>query len=333
MGSVIFGAGYWGETLKRGLEKYCGVRICAIIDNDKSKWGKKIDDVVISSPQLLLDMNFEKVFVCVWEEDKYSEIEMQLVSMGIPRKKIEIMITTREYIEAFIEDDLVDESIDRNNYIYSFERYEKNITMFLPNYKVDHIQKRIVKQSDFVESYELEYLRNAFLQGGNVILDIGANIGNHTVFFSKICNAKKVYAFEPIAETYNILCRNISLNHIEDTVIAYNVALGNVPGNAKIKNFSLLNIGGTTVEEADDGDISMKRLDDYEFERIDFIKIDVERYEHELLKGAKKTLAKHSPVIFIEIFDDCFSKVDKLLRSYGYTRSHSIKYNHVYTKG
>lgn len=41
MESVIFGAGYWGEILKRGLEEYYGVHICAILDNDENKWGEK----------------------------------------------------------------------------------------------------------------------------------------------------------------------------------------------------------------------------------------------------------------------------------------------------
>lgn len=41
MESVIFGAGRLGKTLKRGLEKYCGVHISAICDNDESKWGRK----------------------------------------------------------------------------------------------------------------------------------------------------------------------------------------------------------------------------------------------------------------------------------------------------
>ena len=41
MVSVIFGAGRYGKILKRGLEKHCGVHICAAFDNDESKWGRK----------------------------------------------------------------------------------------------------------------------------------------------------------------------------------------------------------------------------------------------------------------------------------------------------
>lgn len=223
--------------------------------------------------------------------------------------------------------------VKKNNFTYSFERYGKNITMYLPHYEEDYIQKGIVEYADFYEEVELEYLRNTFLKEGDVILDIGANIGNHTVFFSKVCNAEKVYAFEPAAETYETLCRNISLNNIGDKVVAYNVALGSASGKAKIKHFDPLNIGTTQVEEADDGNINMKRLDDYEFERIDFIKIDVEEYEYDLLQGAKNTLNKHSPVILVEIFADYFSKVDKLLRDYGYANDYTVSTNnYIYRK-
>lgn len=128
MESVIFGAGYWGKVLKRGLEKFCGVHICAIFDNDESKWGEKIDNVIISSPQKLIDMNFEKIFVCIWGKDNYSEIETQLVNMGIPREKIEIMRTSKKYIEAFIEAYIKDEFL-KINWIKAFSRYTKEIGM------------------------------------------------------------------------------------------------------------------------------------------------------------------------------------------------------------
>lgn len=124
MESVVFGAGSFGIILKRGLEKYCGVHICAICDNDESKWGKEIDNVKICSPQKLLDMNFEKIFICALRIDQYSAIEMQLVNMGIPKEKIVIMRTSKEYGDAFIEDDFV-----RKNWIKAFAEYTKETDM------------------------------------------------------------------------------------------------------------------------------------------------------------------------------------------------------------
>ena len=103
MEAVIFGAGAWCKGLKKGLEKYFGVHICAIFDNDETRWGEKIDNVVISPPEKLIDTNFEKVFVCVRSKDNWSAIEKQLVNMGIPQEKIVIMATNGEYADAFLE--------------------------------------------------------------------------------------------------------------------------------------------------------------------------------------------------------------------------------------
>lgn len=124
MESAVFGAGKYGKILKRGLEKYCGVHICTICDNDESKWGEKIDNVIISSPQKLIDMNFEKIFVCAVRLAQWSAIEMQLENMGIPKEKIVLMRMSREYQDAFIEVDFV-----RINWIKAFSEYTKETGM------------------------------------------------------------------------------------------------------------------------------------------------------------------------------------------------------------
>lgn len=124
MKSVIFGAGYWGKYLKCGLEKNCRVHICAIITNNKNKWGQKIDNVTISSPQILANLNFEKVFICAMKKSSCSEMETQLVNMGIPREKIEVMRTSVEYADAYIGTDRV-----RKNWIRTFAEYTKEIGM------------------------------------------------------------------------------------------------------------------------------------------------------------------------------------------------------------
>lgn len=120
MGSVIFGASNHCICIKRGLEKYYGVQVSAIVTNTESRWGKKIDNVLVSSPQELLNMDFDKIFVCVLKGVSCSEIEAQLESMGMPREKIVIMRTSREYMDAFIEKDPV-----RKNWIKAFSEYTK----------------------------------------------------------------------------------------------------------------------------------------------------------------------------------------------------------------
>lgn len=124
MGSVIFGASEHCIYIKRGLEKYYGVHVSAIVTNTESRWGKKIDHVLVSSPQELLNMNFDKIFVCVMKGSSCNEIEAQLKNMGMPREKIVIMRTSREYVDAFIEKDPV-----RKNWIKAFSKYTKESGM------------------------------------------------------------------------------------------------------------------------------------------------------------------------------------------------------------
>ena len=124
MESAIFGVGKYGKDLKRGLEKYCGVHICAIFDSDESRWGEKIDDLVISSPQSFVDTNYEKIFVCTRRGVECRAVEVQLEKMGVPREKIVVMRTSIEYQDAYIEEDFV-----RKNWIKAFSEYVREIAM------------------------------------------------------------------------------------------------------------------------------------------------------------------------------------------------------------
>lgn len=77
MKAVIFGAGSDGKVLKRGLEEHYSVQICAVCDNDRSKWGDWIDGIRIISPQELKQMNYETIFICTSKERWFKEMEAQ----------------------------------------------------------------------------------------------------------------------------------------------------------------------------------------------------------------------------------------------------------------
>lgn len=122
MNGVVFGGGFYGKALKRGLEKYCGVEIDAVIDNDKEKWGMLIDNIPIISPDQLLKMSFDKIFICLMRG--YQAVEAQLAEMGISGEKIVIMKMNTEYQDAFMELDPV-----RRNWIKSFADYTREQSM------------------------------------------------------------------------------------------------------------------------------------------------------------------------------------------------------------
>lgn len=206
----------------------------------------------------------------------------------------------------------------KNGNIYYIRNGE--VKFFLPDLDLIHgefIQNRIFLERDYFEIYHLALLKE-HIKKNAVILDIGANIGNHTIFFANECNAQKIYTFEPTQKTFQVLKENIRINQLENIVVAMNVALG-----AKESKVDVIvdekDAGSNHVEENINGSTIMNTLDGLAInEGIDFIKIDVEGYEYEVLLGAEKTISKDKPDIFIEIFDVNYDKVDGLLKRMGY---------------
>ena len=129
----------------------------------------------------------------------------------------------------------------------------------------------------------------------SVVLDIGAHIGLFTVPLAK--KAGKVFSFEPTPESALYLRKNVSQNNLGDKVVLYNVALGSHEQN--------IHMGGpsdhASFQVQSGGDISMKTLDSFNFEKVDLIKIDVEGYEPDVFNGGQTLIQHHQPVIFFEL--------------------------------
>ena len=141
------------------------------------------------------------------------------------------------------------------------------------------------------------------LNKGDVFVDVGANIG----FLSLVASAKvghsgRVYAFEPVPSTFEILKTNKQINNFEQLCLNQ-FALGNKNENLKIFN-EKNNRGGASIinhTQSQGITISVKKLDDLNIkEKINVIKIDVEGFEFEVLKGAEKTIKKDKPNLIIE---------------------------------
>ena len=157
-----------------------------------------------------------------------------------------------------------------------------------------------------------------YLPNDPVIIDIGANIGNHSVYFGAICKAKKIYSFEPIKDTYGILRRNIELNGLESIVEVFNIAIGRDNTFGSVKLYDKLNTGLSQVSEEEGGDIEIRSLDSFDISDVDFIKIDVEGFELNAIQGAKGILISNNPIVFIEIWEENFEAVNTELNECGY---------------
>jgi FkbM family methyltransferase len=183
----------------------------------------------------------------------------------------------------------------------------------------DHIQRLILHSNAFYEQSMLEDIGPRLPEGG-LVLDIGANIGNHTVFFAKVLGAK-VLCFEPNPAVQAILKANVDLNNLGDRVEVHNIALGAEAGTGRVENENPSNLGMAKVVRSDGG-VRIARLDDIiKNEHVDLVKIDVEGMESDVLRGATATLHRCRPLLLIECGTlESLTSVEAQLRPLGYRK-------------
>lgn len=200
--------------------------------------------------------------------------------------------------------------------IFHFPMLGEEISLYLPFSSFDLIQSEILTKADFFEGPILRHVRRTYFNGSPCnVLDIGANIGNHSIFFSKFCNAT-VQSFEPQPVIFQILKKNIALNSAP--VTPHQFALGQAEGRAEIRDYNPRNTGATAFNESASGTFPILPLDHFSFNNIYFIKLDVEGFENSTIQGAKETLRRNKPILWIEIAPDKFEEVSQLLNSNGY---------------
>jgi len=162
--------------------------------------------------------------------------------------------------------------------------------------------------------FELTLL-SPFAQG--MVIDVGANVGTHSLAFAN--TAKRVYAIEPHPQTYLHLCANILLNQ-QWNIEPINCAVGDEDGPQIISDIDATlpatpmgaRVGAGTTP------IRMARLDSLNL-NADFMKIDVEGYELEVLKGARHTLMRNDLAVYIEIHHhELVQEINDYMQGLGY---------------
>jgi FkbM family methyltransferase len=139
---------------------------------------------------------------------------------------------------------------------------------------------------------------------GDIVLDVGANLGAHTIFFSTAVGPRgAVLAFEPQRLVFQALCANMALNNVTNTV-CYWTALTDAPGVMSVPVIDPrrpFNFGGVGLGEHTRGDqIAVMRADSFALPRCRLVKIDVEGMELQVLRGATGLIERHHPVVYVE---------------------------------
>jgi len=194
----------------------------------------------------------------------------------------------------------------------------KNETVVLSGPSTEHLIKILNKTQNFYEIELLEYISQ--LELGGTYLDIGANIGNHTVFFAMFCNSTEVIAFEPMPLTHSLLQKNIRLNKLGRAVDIRKQAVGASTSTISMIKGPAGNVTGMAKVTPGNGNIELVKLDSIQYKKpVTVIKIDVEGYEPDVLAGSTKLILKDKPHIFIEAHDKAAKdELDKILNHLGY---------------
>lgn len=171
-------------------------------------------------------------------------------------------------------------------------------SLYLPDHDSDHIQRQIAVTGHPYEEPLLESML-ARSEEGDLILDIGANIGNHTLFLAH--HGRLVMAFEPNVRLVDAIKKSVSLNSYENRVEIVNAAIGAKAGRGAMNFPEAGNLGMGRVVEGS-GDVEIITLETRSIDRpIKAIKIDVEGMEGAVLQGARKIIHAHRPDLYIEI--------------------------------
>lgn len=179
--------------------------------------------------------------------------------------------------------------------------FGQRVTVF----RNDHVGDKIASQGLY-EKENLELLlRLLSMLSQPVVLDIGANIGNHTLAFATV--ASRVHAFEPIPRIHALLRQNVEQNALPDVTL-HAVALSDSDGEATIHMVTDGNYGASSFDQragvSEAVTVQRRRGDALLAElgvgKVDFIKIDVEAHEVYVLRGLMDTLQRQRPFITME---------------------------------
>ena len=169
-----------------------------------------------------------------------------------------------------------------------------------------YIDKQIINEGVF-EPKTTNAIKH-LIRPGDVVLDVGANIGYYTVIFSKLVGPSgKIFAFEPTKHFGDVLKQNIRANHLENIEIV-NVGLSNKRQKLSIDigpSSATLHSPAEFDVIIDHEEIPLLTLNDFvrlrQLEKIDFIKIDIDGHEPLFFEGAWEVLDKYSPVVIFEV--------------------------------
>ena len=199
----------------------------------------------------------------------------------------------------------------------AFRAGGKQVTLHFASAE-DHIARTIEATGGFYEAELLADVR-ARLFFPECAVDVGAHVGNHTLYFAKVLGLRTI-AFEPNAATFELLRANVHENGVETLCRLRHAAVGAVAGRVRAVASPGANSGMSRVEPDDGGDVPLTNLDEElkDETRIYIVNIVVAGWELDVLRGATRAIERHRPLLYIEASDASFHELTALLAAQRY---------------
>lgn len=190
-----------------------------------------------------------------------------------------------------------------------------------------YIGRSLLELGEFSEG-EVDLFRQV-LRPGAIVVEAGANIGSHTVPLARLVGPSgRIYAFEPQRIVFQLLCANVALNSLTNVVTHWS-AVGDQAGEVWIPDIDYgqpNNFGGLGLEGRSGGEkVPLQTIDAMGLSRLDLLKADVEGMEQSVLSGARETIERTHPLLYVE--NDRTDKSAELLamiKGFGY-----VAYSHT----
>ena len=152
-----------------------------------------------------------------------------------------------------------------------------------------------------------------YIEKAKYVVDVGANIGCHSISYGRFNPDVTIWAFEPQKKLFDILNRNVSINKLKN-IKTFDFGVGHKEMNCTMSSLDKVydemknghNKGGLGIGHGGES-IVIKTLDSIELPGLDFMKIDVEGAEGLVIKGAQNTIRKFHPTI---LFEHNYQRVD-----------------------
>lgn len=170
----------------------------------------------------------------------------------------------------------------------------------------------------FYERADLDRVAQHMRPGAHV-LDVGANVGNHALYFATLMQAARVTCIEPNPQAIEALRANVAANGLHNVIVldALGVGLSDRADSGYGIRMRGGHLGAARLKKG--GDIAVHRGDDlFAGQRVDLIKIDVEGMEMQVLAGFEQVIEDQRPALFIEVDEENAAAFETWRVTHGY---------------